>query len=173
MENKENYENILPIEVNQRSINRMLIGAFSFSWVLWQIQYFIVEDWTFSQFLAWFLFLLIPIRLQLGVLLYKGLVFKDNKLYKAKLLGKFIYSKKEIQTKGASDVVILRYKVSTVPNWKYTKQGLINFTHIYEVHFLNERHSNRNCILYFDEENNARVAAEFIERHSNLFYNEL
>lgn len=168
------YNIIYPIELRQRSINRMLIGGFAFSWIMAVANFIIIETPGAQQIVLNLIFLVIPLRLLIGTLFHNGLVYQNNTLYRAKILENFVFSKKEIKVANAHDVVILRYNISTVPNWHYVKgNGLVNFTHVYEVHLLNEKHSNRNCILSFNKRVNAEKAAEFIERHSNLFYSAL
>lgn len=119
-------------------------------------------------------FVLLCIFLQIQTYLYIGLAFKDEKLYKCHFLGKEIFYKKELITKDAHDVVILRFKMRQSTNRRLSPSAGINLKYyIYEVHLLNEKHNNRNRIMSLDNPESAISAANFIEQHTTLFYTNL
>ena len=172
---KENYSKKLPLQFKMRTIPRLLLGGFSFSLLL----FLVLKLITFKGDLELLIFLLIFIFIALRLLIESqsllGLSFQNERIAVSKFIGNFIISSNTINTRKAVDVVILRFKMSQMPDYVYTKEKKITLIDEfnYEVHLLNKAHSNRNLIIALDSKEKAIKAAQFIEQHTTLFYTPL
>ena len=93
----------------------------------------------------------------------KGLVKKDNKLYKAKIFNGVTLSKRRVDLTDRPAVSILKFKKSQKMIWfSVAKPDLGQTFNSFEVFVLNESHVKRDSVQFFESEENANKALEFI-----------
>lgn len=93
----------------------------------------------------------------------KRLVKKNNKLYKAKIFNGVTLSRSRIRLTDRPVVSILKFKKSQKMIWfSMAKPDLGKSFNSFEVFVLNESHVKRDSVMYFENEENANKALEFI-----------
>jgi len=171
MEADKNYSKLLSLQPLLQERNRLMFGLFSMGLFLFLTVVNLNMGFTVLSTVVYVLFLILCIFIQIQTYLYIGLGFMNEKLYKCHFLGKKIFYKKEISTANAHDVVILRFNLRQYVRGTAARVSIKS--HVYEIHLLNENHSNRNRIISLNNPDRAREAAGFIEQHTTLFYSEL
>ena len=93
----------------------------------------------------------------------KGLVKKGHKLYKAKIFNGVTLSKRKVDLTDRPVVSILKFRKSQKMIWfSIAKPDLAQSFNSFEVFVLNERHIKRDSVMYFESEENANKAVDFL-----------
>ncbi len=101
----------------------------------------------------------------------KGLVKKDHKLYKAKIFNGVTLSKRRVSFVDRPVVSILTFRKRQKLIWfSVAKPDIDKSFNSFEVFVLNESHVKRDSVIYFENEENALAAVEFIKADFPVTY---
>lgn len=99
----------------------------------------------------------------------KGLIKKDHKLFKAKIFNGVTLSKRRVDLTDRPVVSILKFRKSQKMIWfSIAKPDLAKSFNSFEVFVLNDRHIKRDSVMYFETEDNATKALEFLTNNFPL-----
>lgn len=102
-----------------------------------------------------------------------GLLYSNNTLYKAKFLGNWIIRKVSIKVISDHEIVLMKFNMVKTSKMGFNPAtDLSNRYFTYELHILNNAHTNRNRIYSIKDKNLANKTGAFIAEHCGIvFYN--
>lgn len=93
----------------------------------------------------------------------KGLIKKDQKLYKAKIFNGVTLYQNRVDLTDRPVVSILKFRKSQKLIWfSMAKPDLGKTFNSFEVFVLNQRHIKRDSVMFFQNEETAKKAIEFL-----------
>ena len=99
----------------------------------------------------------------------KGLIKKENKIYKAKFFRGLTLFKRKIDLTDRPVASILKFKKSQkLAFFSAAKPDLNESFNSFEIFVLNKTHYKRDSIIYFKNESSAKKAIEFITQDFSL-----
>ncbi|MFD1095594.1 hypothetical protein [Salegentibacter chungangensis] len=93
----------------------------------------------------------------------KGMIKKGNKLYKAKFFRGHTLFRQKVDLSDRPVVSILKFKKSQkLAFFSAARPDLSESFNSFEIFVLNENHFKRDSVMYFEEEDSAKKAVEFL-----------
>lgn len=155
-------EEKLPLEPSFNLHQKMILMGVSLlpAWFVVELseRFLSLTGYLFLMFFLLLFFYLVSLTFS-----KKGLIKKGNKLYKAKIINGITLSRSKVNLTDRPVVSILKFKKSQKMIWfSIAKPDLAQSFNSFEVFVLNDRHIKRDSVMYFEREENANKAIEFL-----------
>ena len=165
-------KDLIVLENRYRSHQRVVLICFAFTSLLF-VYNSINETGDLTGIFVTIFFLILTVYLICLAFSKKGLLSQNDKLYKIISIGKIILLKTNVKFSNRKIVSILvfrkRQKYAFIPSSNPDQGESLT---VNEIFLLNENHTERDSVIYFEKRENSELAIDFLTSHFPLKYEE-